>query len=275
MSLLRFEETSRRLQTAARTYRGIRSIPLDRIVGSVNRSGDFDRHFSARHQPAQRVLSQARLDALRTAADSGRLPAIVVFEVGGAYFVEDGHHRVALARASGAEFIDAEVTSLLTDYVVDPDVDVSQLLHTEQHQRLLEETGLVRARPDADIRFTLLDGYTQLRDVIGAYGYELCQNAGSLLPPEEVAASWYDTVYLPGVDACRRADLPRLYASWRSTDGDLFLWVYQLRRDLRAHDDHIDFDTAARHARSTHLGYARKRHHLREGRTPLARRTET
>lgn len=229
MSLLRFEETSRRLQTAARTYRGIRSIPLDRIVGSVNRSGDFDRHFSARHQPAQRVLSQARLDALRTAADSGRLRAIVVFEVGGAYFVEDGHQRVALAGRQGAEFIDAEVTSLLTDYVVDPDVDVSQLLHTEQHQRLLEE----------------------------------------------VAASWYDTVYLPGVDACRRAGLPRLYASWRSTDGDLFLWVYQLRRDLRAHDDHIDFDTAARHARSTHLGYARKRHHLREGRTPLARRTET
>ena len=195
-----------------------------------------------------------------------------MFEVGGAYFVEDGHHRVALAREQGAEFIDAEVTSLITDYVVEPGVDVCQLLHTDQHHRLLDETGLVRARPDADIRFTLLDGYTQLRDIIDAYGYQLSRASGTLLPAEQVAARWYDEVYQPGVEAVRRADLPRLYASWRSTDGDLFLWVYQLRRDLRAHDDHLDFDAAARHARSIHLGYARKRHHLRDGRSPLPRR---
>ena len=131
---------------------------------------------------------------------------------------------------------------------------------------------MARARPDADIRFTLLDGYTQLRDVIDAYGYRLSR-AGSALPsPEEVAGRWYDAEYLPGLEAIRRADLPRLYESWRSTDGDLFLWVYQLRRDLRAHDDKIDFDAAAQHARGIHLGYTRKRHHLREGRTPLPRR---
>jgi hypothetical protein len=35
-----------------------------------------------------------------------------------------------------------------------------------------------------------------------------------------------------GVDAVRRASLPELYASWHSTDPDLFLWAYQLRRDL-------------------------------------------
>lgn len=267
VDLLRFEEASRRLQAAARSYRGLQPIPVSMIVGSVDRTGDFDRHFAARRQ-----LSRARLDALRAAAADSPLPAIVVFEVGGAYFVEDGHHRVALARESGAEFIDADVTSLLTDYVVGPDLDVCQLLHTEQHQRLLQETGLARARPEADIRFTLLDGYTQLRDVIGAYGYELCRRAGTLLPVEEVAGRWYDAEYLPGIEAVRRADLPRLYASWHPTDGDLYLWVYQLRRDLRAHDDHLDAATAAQYARSIHLGYARKRHHLRDGRTPLPRR---
>jgi len=61
-------------------------------------------------------------------------------------------------------------------------------------------------------------------------------------------------------------------ASWRSTDADLFLWVYQLRRDLRAHDPAIDFDAAARHARELDLGRRRKRHHLREGRRPLPQR---
>jgi hypothetical protein len=58
------------------------------------------------------------------------VPAIDVFEVGGAYFVEDGHHRVALARERGADSIDAEVTRLQTDYEIRPDVDVCQLIHT-------------------------------------------------------------------------------------------------------------------------------------------------
>jgi hypothetical protein len=268
MSLLEFEEASRRLRAAARSYRGIQPVPLDRIVGSVDRSEEFDRSFRVRG-----ALSRHRLDALRAAAVDTALPPIVVFEIGGAYFVEDGHHRVALAREQGVAYIDAEVTSLITDYVVDPDVDVCRLMHTEQHERLLEDTGLARARPDADIRFTLLDGYTQLRDVIDAFGYRLSRERGALLSADAIAGRWYDSEYLPALEAIRRADLPQLYASWRSTDGDLFLWVYQLRRDLRAHDNTIDFDAAATHARGIHLGYTRKRHHLREGRTPLPRRT--
>ena len=173
MSLLRLDEASRRLRAATRAYRGIQEIPIERIVGSVDRSDDFDRDFRPR-----RALSRGRLDQLRTAAADGGLPAIVVFEVGGAYFVEDGHHRVALAREQGADFIDAQVTSLLTEYEIGPDVDVCQLIHTEQQRWLLDETGLAVARPEAVIQFTLLDGYTQLRDIIDAYGYLLCRRAG-------------------------------------------------------------------------------------------------
>jgi hypothetical protein len=83
------------------------------------------------------------------------LPAIEVFEVGGAYFVEDGHHRVALARGQHADFIDAEVTRLQTNYEVGPEVDVCQLVRTEQQRVLVEESGLSRARPESVIEFTL------------------------------------------------------------------------------------------------------------------------
>jgi hypothetical protein len=267
MGLLPFDETTRRLSAATRSYRGIQEIPVERIVGSVNRGDDFDRDFRPR-----RRLSGARLDQLRSAA-AGGLPAITVFEVGGAYFVEDGHHRVALAREQGADFIDAQVTSLLTDYVVGPEVDVCQLLHTEQQRRTLEETGLSVARPEAVIQFTLLEGYPELREVIDAYGYAWCREQGELRPQVEIAGSWHDTIYQPGLAAVYRADLPRMFASWHPTDGDLFLWVYQVRRELRAHDPEVDFDQAAHHARGVNLGYLRKRHHLRDGSIPLARRT--
>ena len=264
MSLLSFEEASRRLRAATRAYRGVQVIPVDRIVGSVNRADDFDRDFRAR-----RAVSRGRLEQLRQA--SGSLPAIVVFEVGGVYFVEDGHHRVALASERGAEFIDAQVTSLLTDYELGPDVDVPRLIHTQQQRWLLEESGLASARPQAQIQFTLLDGYTQLRDIIDAFGYVTSRQRGALLPPPDVAAAWHDDVYQPGVEAVHVAGLPRLYESWHSTDADLFLWVYQIRRDLQGQDRNVDFTVAARHARGLRLGFARKRHHLREGGTPLPR----
>ena len=264
MGLLPFDEASRRLRVAGRSYLGIREIPVERIVGSVDRSMDFDRDFRPR-----RRLSRSRLAGLRAAFPDGDMPAIEVFELGGAYFVEDGHHRVALARERRADFIDAEVTVLQTNYEVGPDVDVCRLVHTDAQRTLLEESGLDRARPDAVIEFTLLDGYTQLRDIIKAHGYDLARRRGELPSAVEVAADWYDEAWLPGVAAVRRASLPELYASWHPTDGDLFLWIYQLRRDLRAHDPAIDWDAAAQHATQLNLGRARKRHHLREGSRPL------
>jgi hypothetical protein len=136
---------------------------------------------------------------------------------------------------------------------------------------LLEDSGLSVARPDADIQFTLLDGYTQVADIIKAHGYDLARRRGALPSQEEVAADWYDSVYLAGVEAARRASLPEMYASWHSTEGDQFLWLYQLRRDLRGFDQTIDFDAAARHAQQLHLGYRRRRNHLRNGRRPLPR----
>ena len=119
MELIPFDEASRRLRLAGRSYLGVQEIPVDRIVGSVNRSADFGRDFRPR-----RGLSRSRLASLRSAFPDSVMPAIDVFEVGGAYFVEDGHHRVALARERHAEYIDAEVTRLQTSYAVSPDVDV-------------------------------------------------------------------------------------------------------------------------------------------------------
>jgi hypothetical protein len=79
MELISFDEASRRLSLSRRSYLGIREIPVERIVGSVDRSVDFDRDFSPR-----RRLSRDRLASLRSAFPDGDVPAIEVFEVGGA-----------------------------------------------------------------------------------------------------------------------------------------------------------------------------------------------
>jgi hypothetical protein len=78
------------------------SIPVTQVVGSLDRTADFDRDFRAR-----RGGSRSRMASLRAAFPDGSMPPIEAYEVGGAYFVADGHHRVALARERAADFIDA------------------------------------------------------------------------------------------------------------------------------------------------------------------------
>jgi hypothetical protein len=129
-----------------------------------------------------------------------------------------------------------------------------------------------RARPDAVIEFTFIDGYTQLAEIIKAHGYDLARRAGALPTPEEVSADWYETVYRPALDAVRRAGLFELYASWAPTDADMFLWIYKLRRDLRAQDATADFDAAAAHARQIDQHERSRRQFRRGSSRPLPRR---
>ena len=238
MTLLPLDEVRRRLRAVSQSDGGLQEIPIDRIVGSVDRSGDFDASFGPR-----RSLSKRRLASLRRAFAEREPPPIEVYELGGLYFVSDGHHRVALARERDAHFIDAAVTVLHSDYELPIDVDIARLVHTEQQRAMMEESGLAASRPEATIVFARPRGYPELTETIKAHGYDLGRERGELPPAEEVAADWYDRVFAPGVAAVHRAGLPELYPF--KTEADLFLWIYERRRDLRVIDPGADFDDAA------------------------------
>src|SRR4029079_5664192 len=102
---------SRRLGLKGQSYAGIRAIQIERIIGTVDRYHDFDRELRLR-----RAYIGQRLARLRRAFPDGAFPPISVFEVGGSYFVSDGHKRVAAARQMGIDSIDAEVIRLDTGY---------------------------------------------------------------------------------------------------------------------------------------------------------------
>ena len=66
-------------------------------------------------------------------------------------------------------------------------------------------------------------------DHVKAHGYDLMIERGEVLQPPEIAADWYDRVYLPAVESIRWENLLELEAG--STEGDVFLWVLQRRRE--------------------------------------------
>ena len=171
--LLPFAEVQQRLGLTSQTYSGVRPIRVDRIMGTLDRTVDFDRDFRPR---SERLAP--RLRSLRKAYPNGDFPPISVYEVGGAFFVIDGHHRVALGRELGLEFIDADVVVLSTEYELSPDVDVLTLVHTQEHQRFMRESSLDVARPDA--RFELLrpDAYAALLETVHAFAYRRSRACG-------------------------------------------------------------------------------------------------
>jgi hypothetical protein len=267
VDLVPLGEVQQRLRVVAQSYVGVRPIEVRRIVGSLDRSDDFDRDFRPR-----RNLSTQRLASLRSAFPQGDMPPIEAYEVGGVFFVSDGHHRVALAKERSAGFIDADLTRLETNYQLSPDVDVRRLIHTEQQRTLLQESGLARARPEAVIEFSRPGGYPELLELIKAHGYDLARRRGGLPRDEDVASDWYDNVFAPGVAALRRELLPDIYQY--KTDADLFLWIYQRRRALRVLTPEADFDRAARDARHQKVSRRFRRKFLQEKSTPLRPRAE-
>jgi hypothetical protein len=94
----------------------------------------------------------------------------------------------------------------------------------------MEESGLDRARPNVCVRFSRPAGYIELLENVQIHGYHLMLEAGRALDPAEIAVDWYERVYLPAVEAIRREGLDR--ATPDATDADLFLRVYQPRREL-------------------------------------------
>lgn len=265
-SLLPLREVTRHLSVLAERYVGMREISTDAIVGSVDRSVDFDRFFRTRRRELRR-----RLDALREAFGDRPMPPITVYEAGGLYFVVDGHHRVALAREQGAEFMDAEVTQIDTSHRLHPGVDVLELVHTEQHRRFKERTKLPEAAPGAVIEFSRPGGYGELLQVIEAHAYELSQARGTLVPLPDATEDWFTSSWRPALEAIESSGLRRTYDF--KTDGDRYLWTFRKLQELRAADPSAAWlDAAAVLARQP-VQRGHRRETLAARRKPLPMRT--
>jgi hypothetical protein len=79
-------------------------IQLRQIVGTLNRQSDFDHKF----RPLKSYLRDRWVNAYLSLEQGGWAP-ILVHKIGDQYYVEDGHHRVSIARSLGMEFIQANV----------------------------------------------------------------------------------------------------------------------------------------------------------------------
>lgn len=94
--LLSFDETIKGVKTGPTIQLGLKDIPLRNIVGSLGRAQDFTAGFMPRVHDER---GKERWRLIYTLAVSGAgFPPVEVFQVGPAYFVQNGHHRVSVAK---------------------------------------------------------------------------------------------------------------------------------------------------------------------------------
>ena len=223
--LLPFEEVRAHF-AAGESYGGVRPIPIQQIVGSVDRYRDFDHYFLPRvNAPINRWIGirHARLEGVE-------LPAIQVYKIGEVYFVKDGHHRVSVAKEEGQKFIDAEIIELNVPVNPSSGDSLKDMVIKGEYGRFLLATNLGELRPDSDISFSVPGRYDILLDHIRTHQYYLGTTYNREFSWDEAVQSWYDTLYLPVVKEIREHNVLRRFPG--RTEADLYLWVMDHRYNL-------------------------------------------
>jgi hypothetical protein len=200
--MLPFEEVVEALGRTGQHDLGLRVVPLDAIVGTVDRGVDFDRGF----RPTSTRL-RSRWERIASAQRRGEsLPPVSLFKIGDLYFVRDGHHRVSVAKSLGREDIDAYVTEVTTRVRLGEDTLVSEL-PLKDHERLFRERVPLPA--EARRRISLSDpwDYGTLAEAVEAWGFRAMQNRGTYMDRGEVAHHWFTEEYEPVVELLRAGDL--------------------------------------------------------------------
>lgn len=226
VQLLSYDDVRAKLKATGSSSRGLQEISLDAIVGSVGRYTDFTRHFLPRHNSDAHRWAGVQLAATGLVG----LPPIEVYQIGDAYFVLDGNHRVSVARQLGATHIEANVTEIHTKVPLTPDARPDDLIIKARYADFLERTHLDETHPGLDLNVTVPGQYRVLDQQIEWQRDYRAGQQGREVSLKEAAAEWYDQVYLPVIEVIRAQGI--LHDFPGRTETDMYVWVSQHREAL-------------------------------------------
>jgi hypothetical protein len=245
--MLPFEEVVAALGRRSEHDIGIQEISLDSIVGTVaRRRNEFDRNF----RPTSHGV-RSRWERIATARRRGEsMPPIDVYRIGELHFVQDGHHRVSVARALGDTHIEAHVRDVRTALGAESKLRLRDL-PLKHHERVFHER--VPLPPEQRARIKLSDEwrYAQLGTLVEAWGLRASHERGQLLSRAEIAEAWFGEEYEPVVDALAEAQI-----GGQGTETERYMRIAMLRYLLLTSHEGTDeiFDRLLQDPLATSIG---------------------
>jgi len=219
--LLSFYEVTKLIKPEAEYYKGMKTIPVNKIIGSESRYHDFSSAFYPKNSHLKNRWES--IDAARL--DNVILPPISVYKLGEWYFVRDGNHRVSVARSKGIDFIDAEVVELTSEIKLEEGITLNEIKRRVveyERQRFIEQFKPTYL-PMNRIVFTAPGSYPEMVNHINVHKYYINQTIPEELSFEEGAKSWFKNVYLPIADAIGHEHLLSEFPG--QTEADLYMWL--------------------------------------------------
>lgn len=218
-NLLSYDEIKEVLKIGGPIYRGVKTVKVSQIIGSLNRYHEFDSAFL----PKEDELGSRWQKVDRAFYEDVHLPPIVLYKVGEIYFVVDGHHRVSVAREQGQEFIEAEVRECATRINITHEIRPEDLEILGSKVNFLERTSIDKVRPDVNIYLNIPDGFDRMLEHIAVHRYFMGIDLKRDISEEEAITHWYDTVYMPIIEVIRKNDVLKEFPN--KSEGDLYLWI--------------------------------------------------
>ena len=221
VGLLPYDEITKRLHATGFSSKGLMEIPVDAIVGSVNRYQDFNHNFLPLHDADRQRWASVK--AMMTSPGSAGLPPIRVYKLGDAYFVLDGNHRVSIAKEMGMSTVEAYVTEIRPKVPLSPDDSPEDIILKEEYADFLVESGVDRILPGVNLQLTFPGLSATLLEHIRVHRYYMGIEQSREIPWEEAVRDWYEKVYLPVVRIIREQGILQEFPE--RTETDLYLWI--------------------------------------------------
>jgi hypothetical protein len=221
--LIPYHEVRERVSPDAESYRGLQTVRLSQIVGSMDRFQDFNREFF----PRQRFTASRWQNVDRAYYQDVMLPPIQLYKVGDVYFVKDGNHRVSVARERGQAFIDAGGSEGHIRAPMDANMLPNELLLQAEYAEFLRHTDLDRLHPEHDIRPSALGRYDEIWGQILAHRDWLSAIRHQPVDIHDAVSDWYAYIYCPIIEVARKEGLTDRFPVY--TEADIYLWVMRHR----------------------------------------------
>jgi len=228
VDLIPFEEVRTRLHLTQKYCRGLQDIELAHIRGSVGRYKDFTSAFL----PRRKYLRQ-RWERVYRIVSTQNIPPIEVYQVGDAYFVIDGNHRVSTARQEGMKTIAAYVCEFVTPVRLSTEANLDEVIIKAEYAEFLNKTHLDKLRPGQGIVFTSPGRYRKLECLITMFRETLEETRREEISYEDTLLLWYDMVYIPAVHEIKKSGMIERFPG--RTEADLFVWMWQHQNRLLVH----------------------------------------
>jgi len=213
--LKKFSDIQKELLAYNNSSLGLQSVPLSKIVGSVQKTEDFKKGFIPKNSIVKIRWCNIYIEML----GDFKLPPVELYKIRDEYYVYDGNHRISVANFLNFSSIEAVVTEFFSGKDTEEDLNYRDKFNFTKQTQL-------------NLDLTESGDYKKL-----LYDIESLEGQDSLI---EKSKYWYQNIYTPIINILQFNGM----SLEEKLEGDLYIKFLEHRRYLINNTKNSDYSYA-------------------------------